>query len=272
VTVTKTLLLLVVGAAAIYVVATVVLFAAQRSLIYPAPRAAPPPAGAFDGFEEAELVTSDGLRLRAVHRPARAGRPTIAFFHGNGDSLDGAHHATRALGEAGYGLLLVEYRGYGGNPGAPSEDGLYRDGRAALGWLADRGVPARRTVVIGNSLGSGVATQLAVERPVAGVVVISGFTGLARVAAEHMRLFPVRWLLRDRYANAAKLPRVAAPVLVLHGTADTLIPAQHGRDLAAAAPDGTLELVPGVGHELAYLPPSQEAILRWLEREGIGAR
>lgn len=144
----------VAGIATLYLAAAGVLFARQRAFIYPAPASAPRvdlPAG----FARVRTSTSDGLRLDALYRPAENGAPTIVFFHGNGDSLAGAREATRVLAEADYGLLLPEYRGYAGNDGHPTEVGLYCDGVAALDWLAQRGVPARRIVLIGNSLGSG---------------------------------------------------------------------------------------------------------------------
>lgn len=253
--------------AALDLLAMVALFLMQRSLIYPA--AAASGSGAdqmFDGFEEARLETSDGLVLRAIYRPARQGHPTIVFFHGNGDNLLGGRTATQALAAHGFGVLLPEYRGYGGNPGRPSEAGLYRDGRAALRWLTSRGVPPGRIVLVGNSLGSGVAVQLATETPVAGVAIVSGFTSLADVAARHFPLAPVRLLLRDRYDNLRKLGQVAAPVLVLHGASDTLIPPSHAVELAKAAPNGRSDLVNGVGHELAYLPKSQAIVLKWLQQ------
>lgn len=259
--------LLLLAAAALvgsYLILLALLFTAQRRFIYPAP-ASEASIGPAPPFEEVQLRTEDGLTLRALYRSARPGSPTLVFFHGNGDNLRGALVATEALASAGFGLLLPEYRGYGGNPGSPSEQGLYRDGEGALRWLGEHGVPAARVVVIGNSLGSGVATELARRHPVAGLVIVSGFTSLPDVASRHLRIFPIWRLLRDRYENAAKLPDVVAPVLVLHGTRDTLIPAAHGERLAGAARQGVLELVPGAGHELAYLPDAQRAILRWLE-------
>jgi pimeloyl-ACP methyl ester carboxylesterase len=119
-------------------------------------------------------------------------------------------------------------------------------------------------VLIGNSLGSGVATELATRHSVRGLVLVSGFSSLADVAALHVRLFPVRLLLRDRYNNQAKLPRVRAPVLILHGAKDSLIPAAQGVELAKAANGASLAIVPDAGHELAYLPQAQRAILSWL--------
>jgi hypothetical protein len=247
----------------LYLVATALLFSAQRRLIYPAPPATDQIVPAY--FADARIGTDDGLNLRALYRAPRGQKLVIVFFHGNGDDLAGAMAATRMLGGAGYGLMLSEYRGYGGNPGSPSEVGLYRDGEAALSWLEGKGIPPGRIVLMGNSLGSGIATELAMRYPVAALVIVSGFTSLADVAAAQMWMFPVRWLLRDRYENAAKLPRVAAPTLLLHGTADRLIPPDHARRLKDAARRGTLQLVPDTGHELAYLPQSQAAILRWLD-------
>ncbi|MBB4099499.1 alpha/beta hydrolase [Sphingomonas kyeonggiensis] len=249
----------------LYLTALVSLALGQRALIYPAPKAASiNPADVPPGFAPVTLATRDGLHLHAAYRTAAPGHPTLVFFHGNGSRIEESALATALLGQRGNGLLLVEYRGYRGNPGKPSEQGLYADGRAALAWLDGHGVPANQRILIGNSLGSGVATQLATEQPIAGLVLISGFTSLPDVAAGHYPWLPARLLLRDRYDNLTKLPQVSAPVLVLHGTADTLIPASHARALAAAAPRADLELVPGYGHELAFEPVAQARILAWL--------
>jgi fermentation-respiration switch protein FrsA (DUF1100 family) len=258
------LLLIVAAVVGLYVIATSALFIAQRAMIYPAPRQAFAARDAFPGFRQVHLQTSDGLRLQAIHRPASDSLPTVIFFHGNGDNLHGAVEATRLLGAAGYGLLLPEYRGYSGNPGSPTEAGLYRDGEAALQWLRQEGVPVIRMVLIGNSLGSGVATELATRHSVRGLVLVSGFSSLADVAALHVRLFPVRLLLRDRYNNQAKLPKVRASVLILHGANDSLIPAAQSVELAKAVKGASLVIEPDAGHELAYLPQAQRVILKWL--------
>ena len=260
----RTVLRIFVGVAALYVVILIGLFLAQRWMIFPAPHdatSAPPP-----GFSAISLDTDDRLRLTAAYRRGSSALPTVLFFHGNGDSLRGGEAATRGLADAGYGVLLVEYRGYAGNPGSPSEQGLYRDGRAALGWLARRGIASRHVVLIGNSLGSGVATALAAERPVAGLVLVSGFTSMADVVAPRYPWLPVRLLLRDRFENRAALRRVRAPTLLLHGTADRMIPARHSVTLASAGKATTLALVPGAGHGLAYSPKAQALIVRWLAR------
>jgi pimeloyl-ACP methyl ester carboxylesterase len=255
----------IVGAiAALYVLLLIALFFAQRWMVFPMPRdaTAAPPAG----FSAIRLDAEDGLHLTGAYRAGSAVLPTILFFHGNGDSLAGAEVATRGLATAGYGVLLVEYRGYGGNPGSPNEQGLYRDGRAALAWLEQHGIGSRRTILVGNSLGSGVATELATRKPVAGLVLVSGYTSMADVAAPLYPWLPVRMLLRDRFENRAKISQVRAPILLLHGTADRLIPARHSMALAAAGRRTTLGLVPGAGHDLVYMPKAQAMILHWLAR------
>lgn len=249
---------------ALYLLLLIGLFFGQRALIYPAPPGAthsPPP-----GFAAVRLDTEDGLRLAAAYRAASREQVTILFFHGNGDSLAGAEVATRGLAAAGYGVLLVEYRGYAGNPGSPDEQGLYRDGRAALAWLRQRGIASSRIVIMGNSLGSGVATAMAAETPAAGLVLVSGFTSMDDVVAPLYPWLPVRQLLRDRFDNRARLAKVTAPILLLHGTGDRLIPSRHSVTLAGAGKRVTLGLVPGAGHDLAYMPKAQAMVVEWLRR------
>ena len=260
----KVVLWTISGLFGLYLAAMGLTFAKQRALLYPAPTDRAFATGLPHGFREIVLRTSDDLRLQAIYRPASGALPTLVFFHGNGDNLKGAMAATGTLADAGYGMLLVEYRGYSGNPGSPTEAGLYRDGEAALRWLSEAMIPLARTILVGNSLGSGVATQLASSHDVAGLILISGYARLADVAALHVRIFPVRLLLLDRYDNAAKLPRVTAPVLLLHGAADSFIPPGQSEELARLDPRAKLVLVPNAGHELAYLPQSQSIIAKWL--------
>lgn len=248
--------------AVIAVVAGALLYFNQQSLFYPAPRDYP--RGSLPGYQIVHTDTADGLRLAALYRPAQPGRHTVIFFHGNGDSLAGAAQAMRGLVANGNGVLLVEYRGYGGNPGAPGEAGFYRDGEAAMRWLANRGISARDVILIGNSIGSGPATEMASRHPVAALVLISGFSSLADVARAHVRWLPVGWLVRDRYANAAKIGAAKGDVLVLHGDRDHLVPVANARRLHAARPQSTLTIVPGAGHELAYGDPAQDLIVDWV--------
>lgn len=253
---------LLVFVAVLLLAATALLHMQQRRIFFPAP--SDYPRVAMAPFRLVHTQTDDGLRLSAFYRPAAPGRKTILFFHGNGDNMLGAIEATRGPAAAGHGLMLVEYRGYGGNPGSPDEAGLYRDGEAAMRWLDEAGIEARHIVVIGNSIGSGPATEMALRRDVAALMLVSGLSDLPSVVRSQVPLVP-RWLVRDRFDNAAKLARVTAPVYLMHGDADTLVTPDNLDRLARQRPDATVARVAGAGHELAYTAPAQALLVRWVD-------
>ncbi len=252
----------VLALATLAVAAGVLLYFNQQRLFYPTPRDYP--QAALPGFRLIETETTDGLRLTAMYRPAQPGQRTIMFFHGNGDNLEGAAFAMRGLATEGLGVLLVEYRGYGGNPREPNEAGFYADGEAAMRWLANAGVTPAQTIIIGNSIGSGPATEMAVRHPVAALILVSGFSSLPDVAASHVRWLPVRWMVRDQYRNAAKIGQVEGAILVLHGDHDTLVPVDNARRLRAGNLRSALTIVPGAGHELIYDEIAQRLMADWI--------
>ena len=193
--------------------------------------------------------TGDGLDLQAWYRRPDDGLPTLVMFHGNGGQH--GHRAPSMLPymERGYGVLLAGYRGYGGNPGSPTEDGFYADGRAALDWLATGGTGPDAVVLYGESLGSGVAVQMAAERPVAGLMLQAPFTSAVDVGQVAYRWLPVRLLMRDRYDNLSKIKQVSVPLLVIHGDADRVVPTRFGRRLFEAANEPkTARFIPGAAH------------------------
>ena len=244
-----------------YLAILIILWSQQGRLLYPAPRAIGPTTG---GFEEISYRTEDGLNLRAGYRAAEPGKPTLLYFHGNGADWVSSVVATDRLVPRGYGVLAAEYRGYRGNPGTPSEAGLYRDGRAALRYLSAKGVGEDEIVIVGNSIGSGVAVQMAREANPVALVLISPFASLSELVGEKFRWLPTGLLLRDRYENAAKLVGVRSEILILHGDADSLIPRVHAERLAAANPRAQLEIFEGAGHDLAWHEQAEESVLRFL--------
>ena len=250
---------------ALYVAVVVLAWAFQGRLIYPAP---PASSDVPAGFEQVQYRTDDGIDITAGYRPARDGMPTLLFFHGNGASWQSTAFVTDRLVAQGYGVLAAEYRGYGGNAGTPSEDGLYRDGRAALFWLNQRGVMPGNVVLVGNSIGSGVATQLASEVSARALVLISPFASLTETAVRAMPWLPVRALLRDRYDNAAKFPDIAMPILILHDRMDTLIPIAQAEDLARSRTGVELITYSGWGHDLMVNEAVQDRIDAFLAVSG----
>jgi len=234
----------------IFVLILLLLTLFQRRLMYfPSSTRSSPPSG----FVEIPLESADG-RLVAWYRPAVAGRPTLVFFNGNAGTLAGAASITEPLWRAHYGLLLASYPGYDGNPGRPAEQGLYNAGRAALAWLGDQGIGA--PVIMGWSLGTGVAMQMAVEYANSGLILLAPFTSMVTMAARHWPFLPVRYLLRDRFDNVSKLARLQAPFLLIeHGDADSIIPISEGQTLfAAAAEPKRLIIMRNVGHVLPIEP------------------
>lgn len=251
-----------------YVGVALLLWSQQEKLIYPAPTKLNPQTG---GFQQVTYRTSDGLDIAAGYRAAAAGKPVIVYFHGNGADWVSSVVATDRLVPEGYGVLAAEYRGYRGNPGKPNEEGLYRDGRAALAYLVEQGVAAKDVILIGNSIGSGVATQLASEDAPRALVLISPFASMRQLVGEKVRWLPTNLLLRSRYENAEKIGKVDAPVLILHGDADTLIPEAHARQLAALRQDARLVIFEGKGHDLAWHDEAEETVLEFLDTLETGA-
>jgi uncharacterized protein len=235
-------------ALALYGAIVAFFYASQGALLYPAGREkiGAREAGLPD-FADVTLTTEDGERVVAWYKPAEPGRTTLLYFHGNGGSLLNRRDRARLLTEGGRGLLLASYRGYSGSTGSPSENGLRTDARTAYDWLAER-VPADRIVLYGESLGSGVAVRLAMERPVAGLILDAPFTSTADVAGHHYWYLPV-WLLRDQYRSIDRIHDLKAPLLVMHGDRDGVIPIALGERLFEAAPEPKRFVkLPGVDH------------------------
>jgi uncharacterized protein len=249
----------------------------QRRLIYyPWPGRAPAAASVLPGSQEVTLDTEDGIRLHAWFVPApTAGRgPAVVVCNGNAGNRALRAPLAAALSRAGLSVLLFDYRGFGGNPGRPSEDGLAADARAAQAWLAARPeVDPRRLAYFGESLGAAVALRLAVERPPAALVLRSPFTSLTDVGRLHYPWLPVGLLLADRYPSADRAADLTVPVLVVAGERDRIVPAALSRRLYdAAAEPKRFVLVPGADHNDAALLDGRELvgeILRFLEGTAV---
>jgi fermentation-respiration switch protein FrsA (DUF1100 family) len=239
------------------VVLVVLAWVVQRRLIYlPSREPVPAAAGLLPGSEEVSFRSEDGLRLAGWFVPGVAGAATVLVFNGNAGDRSVRAPLAAALARTGVSVLLFDYRGYGGNPGSPSETGLAADARAARGYLDSRpDVRSESVVYYGESLGAAVAIGLAVERPPAALVLRSPFTSLADVGRRHYPYLPVRQLLKDRYDSIGRITAVRCPILIVAGGADDIVPAEQSRRLHDAAPTPRRYVeIPDAGHnDLALL-------------------
>jgi uncharacterized protein len=231
---------LILYAAVIYLGLLALLYVLQRSLIYFPDKQKISPAEA--GVPEMKLVqmeTDDGLVIRAWYRPAEKNYlPTLVYFHGNAGNIANRGMIVRPFLEEGYGVLLTTYRGYSGNPGNPSEKGLYSDARAAMTFLEKENIPLKCSVVYGNSIGAAVAIQTAVDYNVGALILQSPFSSITDVAKIHYAFFqPFLVLIKDRFDSLSKAGRIRSPVLMIHGKSDNIIPPELGRKLFEALPE-----------------------------------
>ncbi|MBI2715865.1 MAG: alpha/beta hydrolase [Rhizobiales bacterium] len=207
----------------------------QRSLMYfPDTTRYAPAAAGLPQAAEVTLVSADGERLIAWHVPPRGPKPVVLYFQGNAGASNLRAERFAWLTADGTGLLALSYRGYGGSSGKPTEDGLIRDALAAYDFAAAR-YPAKRIVLWGESLGTAIAIALAAERTVGGVMLDAPFTSAAAIGAAAYPFAPVRWLIKDKFRSDQRIARVSAPLLVLHGERDRVIPIRFGERLFALA-------------------------------------
>ncbi len=250
---------------ALVAVSFAVIWALQRRLIYlPSPSQVPSAREVIAGARDIQLTTSDGLELGAWYVPGRGSRSDIAVLVANGNAGDRSLRAplARALAREGLSVLLFDYRGYGDNPGHPSEEGLARDARAAYRFLIEeKGIPSERLLYYGESLGAAVVTELATEHPPGGLVVRSPFTDLASVGRVHYPFLPVDAMLVDHYPLIEHIRRVNVPTIVVYGTQDSIVPPVQTRAVARAASGPTQVIaVEGADHNDLVLLNGRELI------------
>ena len=251
-----------------YAAVVAALYVWQRQLLF-LPDTRRPALGELAklGVREVTVGTEDGLALLCWYLPPREGRPVIAYFHGNGGNIGYRAERLRLFAGDDYGVLFLEYRGYGSNPGSPNEAGLVLDGKAALDFLEHQGVAARRRVLYGESLGSGVAVQLAVGREIGALVLEAPYTSVAAVAQDHYPFVPAAMLMRDRFDSLSRIGQVRAPILVMQGGKDDVVPPRLGQELFAAAPEPKEGWFPAeAGHNDLRQFGALEVVARFIDR------
>lgn len=217
--------------------ATTMLTSLQRRFLYfPAREFVSGPSDYGFTHEDVSLRTEDGVTIHAWWLPVAAAPVTLLFLHGNAGNVSYWVEAATVFRDLGWNTLLVDYRGYGRSEGVPSEEGTYFDARAAWHYLVEeRGIDPARIVVVGRSLGGGVATWLAERHRMGGLVLEATFTSIADVVAVTLPLPFIRSFVRLGYPSLSRIARLDVPLLVVHGRDDALVPFDHGRALYEAA-------------------------------------
>ncbi len=258
---------LIVLAGVPWLLALIALVMLERSMLYPAPpvKKAPLPMG----VEEVVIRSIDGIEIRGWFRAREGATRTLIYFHGNGEDVSrcwpDASHLARSVNAT---LLVPEYRGYGGLAGKPSEDALVDDGIAAFDWIRNREDIGRLPLILsGRSIGAGVASCVAGKRPPDFLVLISGFNSIVDVAASKFPIFPVRWMMKNRYDCQTALANARFPILMVHAVRDSIIPVRFARELFESLPEGRKKFVelPDLDHNDFGSSDFVEHVIRFIE-------
>jgi uncharacterized protein len=249
----------------LYAALATVMYLSQRSLMYfpDTAHVAPAQAGLPEA-EEVPLSAADGVRIAVWHVPPRDGKPVVLYFHGNGGALRFRVPRFRRLIADGIGLVALEYRGYGGLAGSPTEQGLIADARAAYRFAAEH-YPQAQLVLWGESLGSAVAIAVAAELPVGRVILEAPFTSALALGAQRYWYLPVRLLMKDQFRSDLRITKVTAPVMIMHGVHDRIVPYAMGEHLfdLANKPKHFVRFLDG-GHEDLDENGALDAVARFL--------
>ena len=216
----------------IYFIVLAYIYLFQRNLLYhPAVNGYQGDKINFD-YEEVFIKNNEGIKLKAwLHKKDLINKKTILFFHGNAGNLTNRNYKLNELSKFDVNFLILAYRGFSNNQGKPTEEGLYEDAKSSLDWLKLKGVKEKNLILYGESLGTAVAIETAQNKTLAGIILESPFTSMIELAQKYYPFLPVKFLLKDKYETANKLPNVTSPILVLHGKLDTIVPFAMGEKL-----------------------------------------
>ncbi len=252
---------------ALYGLLVLATYLLQRRLIYfPDTQRISPASVNLPDVEERTLQAPDGEKVLVWYGRAKPGYPTLLYFHGNAGSFEFRQERIRRYMARGIGMYMMTYRGFGGSTGVPSERANVADARLAYDSLRADGVAAEDIIVYGESLGSGIAVQIAAEKPVGGIILDAPYTSLVDVAETVYPYLPARLLMTDRYETLTYIGRVTAPLLILQGERDEIVPISMGRAVFAAANEPkTMKTFPEAGHSDHWNFGSYDAAYAWLD-------
>ena len=222
----------------IYLTITSVLYYSQRSLLYH------PTENNYSGdqltvpIDKVRIKTDDNIELLSwYHDKDIQNYKTILFLHGNAGSLENRIHKINHFNEMEINFLIISWRGFSGNEGKPTEEGLYKDAKSAVKWLINKGVKKENIIIYGESLGTGIATEISQNESFSGIILESPFTSMVAAGKSKYPIFPIGLLLKDKYESDKKIKNIKSPVLVMHGEADTIVPFWMGKKIYELAND-----------------------------------
>ena len=216
---------------AIYVGITIVVYFYQRKLLYHPFSAEITGEGLIHNFETINFKTSDNFVLKGWFHLKNSNKKTILFLHGNAGNLDNRIDKLNSLGSMDINFLIISWRGYSGNPGNPSEAGLYKDVLGGIKWLNEKGISNDQIILYGESLGTAIATEVGQNENFAGIILEAPFTSMVDMGQKIYPIFPVKFLLKDKYESKNKIKNLKSPILVLHGRKDKIVPFYMGEKI-----------------------------------------
>ena len=216
----------------IYLIITLILYNSQRSLLYH------PTENNYSGdkltvsIDKIKIKNEDNIELLAwYHEKDIENYKTILFLHGNAGSLENRIHKINHFNDMDVNFLIISWRGFSGNKGQPTEEGLYKDAKSGVDWLKNKGIRKENIIIYGESLGTGVATEIAQNNNFAGVILESPFTSMVAAGKSKYPIFPIKLLLKDKYESDKKIQNIKSPILIMHGEDDKIVPFWMGKKL-----------------------------------------
>lgn len=239
----------------------------QRRLMYQPDLVKPIPVNwDVPDMQEVTLQTDDGLTLFSWYKAPNSGKPTIVYFHGNAGHVGTRGTRMRYFLDKGYGIFLLSYRGYGLNPGEPSEKGLYIDATAAMNYVLSQKYNPNCVVVFGESLGTGVAVEMAKRFNPHALILQSPYTTMGEAAQYNYPYIPAKWLVKDQYDSLSKIPMLQMPIFIFHGDTDDVVPVFMSQQLYDQIKSiKEMHIYPGLTHQNILNQESAEKIINFIE-------
>lgn len=245
---------LIIAIIMLLILVSALIFNQRRFIYFPEAFRTPPAATGLSEIEEITLQTNDGEQIIAWYSPASENKPTILYFHGNGGALRYRTERIMLMQQQGYGILMPSYRGYSGSTGKPTEKNIIADAMIAYKWLIEKGLNGKQIVLYGESLGSGVAVQLAAQKETACIILEAPYTSLPDIAKLTYTYLPTHLLMQDQFNSYKFIKDINTPLFITHGALDLVIPVGFGKKLYhEAVQPKKIEIFPQGNHSDLFM-------------------